>query len=48
MSAKLAFTDFAASIVTTQEPVPVQAPLQPENVESLAGVDVSVTTVPEA
>ncbi len=42
-----AFTDRAALIVTTQAPVPVQAPLQPANTEPAAGVGVSVTEVPE-
>ena len=36
----------AVVIATTHVPVPVQAPLQPENVEPTAGVAVSVTLVP--
>jgi hypothetical protein len=42
----VAVTDFAAVIVTTQEPVPVHAPLQPANVEPAVAVGVSVTDVP--
>ena len=42
--ANVAVTDLAASIVTTQAPVPVQAPDQPVNVELAPGVAVSVTT----
>ena len=42
---KLALALFAASIVTVQAPVPVQAPLQPVKVEPVAGVAVSVTAV---
>ena len=42
----VAVTDCAAFIVTTQLPVPVQAPLQPVNVDPVAGVAVSVTTLP--
>ena len=42
-------TDWAALIVTVQVPVPVQLPpLQPVNVEPVAGVAVSVTAVPLA
>ena len=41
-----AVTDLAAFIETAQEPVPVQAPLQPENPEPAAGDAVRVTTVP--
>src|SRR5256885_1296680 len=44
--AKVAVTDFAASIVTTQLADPVQAPLQPLNFEPVAGAAASVTTVP--
>jgi len=41
----VAFTLFAVVIVTAQVvSVPVQAPLQPLNVEFAAGVAVSVTT----
>jgi hypothetical protein len=43
---KVAATDLAASIVTLQAPVPVQAPLQPANVEPESGVAVRFTTVP--
>jgi hypothetical protein len=46
MRVNVAVTDFAASIVTTHEPVPVHAPLQPPNVEVPSGVAVSVTIVP--
>jgi hypothetical protein len=42
----VAVTDFAALIVTLQVPVPVQAPLQPANVDPAAALAVSVTTVP--
>ncbi|TAJ20096.1 MAG: hypothetical protein EPO65_04830 [Dehalococcoidia bacterium] len=43
----VAVTVFAASIVTTQLPVPVQAPDHPVNVEVASGVAVRVTEVPE-
>jgi len=43
---KLAVTDLAASIVTEQVPVPVQAPLHPVKVELAAGAAVNVTEVP--
>lgn len=43
---KPAVTDFAASIVTTQLPVPVQAPLQPANTCPAAGLAVSFNTAP--
>jgi hypothetical protein len=47
LSAKVAVTDAAAVIATTQVPVPEQpAPLQPVNVEPPDGVAVSVTEVP--
>jgi len=42
----VAVTARAALIVTLQAPVPVQAPLQPENVEPVAGAAVRVTAVP--
>jgi hypothetical protein len=41
-------TSFAASIVTTQLPVPEHAPDQPANVDEASGVAVSVTSVPSA
>ena len=41
-------TEVAAVTETTQEPVPVQAPLQPLKVEVASGVAVSVTLVPLA
>jgi len=46
LTVKPAPTLFAASTVTTQEPVPVHAPLQPVNVEPAPAVAVSVTEVP--
>lgn len=46
VAAKLAATVFAASIVTAHAPVPVQAPVQPLNVNPADGVAVSVTVVP--
>jgi hypothetical protein len=42
----VAVTLFAASIVTTHAPVPLHAPLHPENVSLPLGVAVSVTSVP--
>lgn len=42
----MALTDCAAFIVTLHEPVPLHAPLHPENVEPRAGVAVSVTVDP--
>jgi hypothetical protein len=47
-SANVAVTLRASLIVTVHDPVPVQAPLQPVNVESFADVAVSVTLVPLA
>jgi hypothetical protein len=41
----VAVTDFAASIVTLQEPVPLHAPAQPAKVEPTAAAALSVTTV---
>ncbi len=41
-----AVTVFAASMVTMQPPVPVQAPDHPVNVEVAAGVAINVTAVP--
>jgi hypothetical protein len=45
---KFALTDFAASMVTLHAPVPLQAPLQPANVEPVSGAAVKLTTVPFA
>jgi len=45
-TANVAVTERAWLIVTVQVPVPVQAPLQPENADPLAAVAVSVTIVP--
>jgi hypothetical protein len=42
-NANVAVTFFTASIVTTQLPAPLHAPLQPVNVEPVAGVAASVT-----
>lgn len=44
--AKVAVTAVSAVIRTVQVLVPVQAPLQPENVEPVFGVAVKVTDVP--
>src|ERR1043166_2290173 len=43
---KVALTDFAASMVMLQAPVPLQAPPQPANVEPESGVTAKLTTVP--
>ena len=45
---KVAVTTWAAFIVTVQEPLPLQAPLQPMRAEPTAGVAVRVTAVPLA
>ena len=42
---KVALTDLAAVMVTTQVLVPVHAPLQPVNLEPVAGLAVRVTFV---
>src|SRR5262249_33323674 len=42
---KLAVTVLPALIVTTQDPVPAQAPLQPVKMEPVAAVALSVTTM---
>jgi hypothetical protein len=47
-SPKFAITDWAAVIVRVQAPVPEHGPLHPVNVDPLAGVALSVTTVPAA
>ena len=44
-TSNVAVTERASVIVTTQGSVPVQAPPQPPNVEPVAGVAVSVTSV---
>jgi len=47
VSVNVAVTDVAALTVTAQTPVPAHPPpLQPENVEPVAGVALKVTTVP--
>jgi hypothetical protein len=43
---KVAVTDFEASMVTEQEPLPEQAPLQPVKMEPAAACAVRVTRVP--
>ena len=48
VAVNVAVTLSAALIVTEHDPVPVHAPLQPPNVEPLAGVAVNVTCVPLA
>jgi hypothetical protein len=45
VTAKVAVTDWAALIVSRQEPIPEQAPLHPEKVDPTAGAAVRVTTV---
>src|SRR4051812_23740357 len=47
LMSKVAVTLFAASIVTVHAPVPLHAPPQPMNVESIAAAAVSVTIVPK-
>jgi hypothetical protein len=42
---KVAVTFLAASIVTTQAPVPVQSPVQPTKLEPVVAVTVKVITV---
>ncbi len=44
----MAVTLRAAVMVTTQLPVPVQAPLQPVKVEPVAAAAVRVTLVPQS
>lgn len=44
---KVAATVRSPDMVTTQAPVPVQAPVQPVNVLPVAAVAVRVTDVPE-
>ncbi len=46
LRSKVAVTDWAASMVTVQVPVPKQAPLQPAKTESADGIAVRVTKVP--
>jgi hypothetical protein len=48
VAAKVATAVVAALALKLQPPVPVQGPLQPVNVEPLAGVAVRLTAVPEA
>ena len=45
---KLPETALSAFIVSAQEPVPEQAPLQPAKVEPAAGLALRVTAVPSA
>jgi hypothetical protein len=47
-ASNVATTARRTSMVTTQVPVPEQAPLHPANVDPAAGVGVKVTTVPVA
>jgi hypothetical protein len=44
---KVAITDRASVIDTTQAPEPVQAPDHPENVEPIPALAVKVTNVPD-
>jgi hypothetical protein len=46
VAVNVAVTDVSALTVTTHVPVPVQAPLQPANVEPVAAAAVNVTDVP--
>ena len=46
--AKVAVTFFALLMVTTQDPLPVQSPDHPENVELASATAVNVTLVPVA
>jgi hypothetical protein len=43
---KVAVTELAASTVTVQAPMPVQAPDHPAKVEVASGMAMSATTVP--
>src|SRR5262249_6766115 len=45
---KVATTDRSALSVTRQAPVPLHAPLQPENIDAVAGVALRVMTLPSA
>ena len=46
VEAKVAVTVWAVVMLTAQEPVPVQAPLQPLKAKASPGVAVSATAVP--
>ena len=48
VAVKLPETALSAFIVSAQEPVPEQAPLQPAKVEPAAGLALRVTAVPSA
>jgi len=48
LTAKVAVRLLAASTTRVQLPVPVQAPLQPENVEPVVGVAERARLVPQA